>query len=259
MKRAEMVALLAGAGSALFALGNADAAVTYNVNPSADPTGNRSLEQQAAYDRGYLGDDVHLAAAEKIETLQIRFGYFTFDGTPTYTPDLTVDLFDIDSNGIPIDSNTADALAYTPIASVHRNDATFTGSNYNNGGNVRDVSQVLSFDFTSQNIIRQNLAFAYHDDNPAGMANPDTGDRLLFSVLLGNPVSIGSSNDGILVQFFNGPGQNYPVQQVGTFAYFDQPLNIEASLNTSPVPEPTLLLLASSFGMLSLRRTRQCV
>lgn len=150
--------------------------------------------QQRQNGYAYLGDDVHLGTAQQIGAVTIAFTYFTYDAQPDYTPDLRVDLFDVSSSGIPIDSNTSDTLSYTPIASVTRNDLTFTGSNYNNGGTIRSAQQNVTFDFSGLGLIRQDFAFAYRDENTAPFPSAS-----FFSVITSNaaPVS-GASQVGIL-------------------------------------------------------------
>ncbi len=217
----------------------------YEVKPGV--AGTNGFIQQTGNNLAYYGDDVHLVSPQQIGKVTIQFTFFTYDAA-TYTPEIHVDLFNL-SGGLPVDSNTADALSYTPIASVVVNNATFTGSNYNNNGDVRDVGvqQAVSFDFTTFNLTLQDFAFAYRDENPAGTQAPAYN----FSVFVssGDPTpgpGMGTSNHSFL--------EAYPNNTNDTSFSIAAGYNIEASITC--VPEPASLGLLALGSTLALRRRK---
>ncbi len=223
------------------------AVLCYEVKPG-DP-GTNGFIQQNGNNAAYYGDDVHLVSPQQIGKVTIQFTFFTYDAA-TYTPEIHVDLFNL-SGGLPVDSNTGDSLSYTPIASVVVNNATFTGSNYNGGGTVRDVGvqQAVSFDFTGQTGAQnlQDFAFAYRDENPAGTQSPAFG----FSVFVssGFPTTgpgMGTSDHSFL--------DASPNDLTTTSFSIAAGYNIEASITC--VPEPASLGLLALGSTLALRRRK---
>ena len=248
MRRFGMFALSAAGLTGLIGEGAYGERVRYQASPGA----TNGFTQQNGNAEAYIGDDVHLDRPHLIDDVNITFGFFTY-AAATYTPDIRVDLFDVDTSGLPIDSNPLDTLSYTPIATAHRTDVTFTGSNYNNGGSTSSTRQTVQVSFTSQLIVRKDFAFAFRDDNPSGTTSPGFG----FSIYTtGAAPSIGSSNVGILTASPTGLGST-TFSSGGSAAGGDYA--IEASV-TSPlvlVPEPASLGLLSVGGLTLMRRRRR--
>ncbi len=239
------------AAGAVVASGSAYGETLVFNSVNATTFNDSHITQQNGNNAAYFGDDVHLAApCPQIANISIDFGFFTYDPA-IYTPQLQVDLFNLDSNGLPVDSNTNDTLSYTPIASAFNSSATFTGSNYNNGGNTSSTHQTVAFDFTGQTGAAnlQDFAFAYRDNNPAGAASPGFG----FSVFT-SPTgpSLGSSNPGYLAAAPNNLGGT--TFSVATTANGSPAQSLDASITC--VPEPTSLGLLAVGSLMTLRRRK---
>ncbi len=214
-----------GAGAAAMAGTSAFGEISYQVLASGD----QGFFQQAGNAAQRYGDDVLFdGVKQQILTVQIQFAFYTYDPA-TYTPDVEVDLYNVDSNGVPVGG---------PIATASNNSVTFTGSNYNNGSATSNAKQVLSFDFSAQTGAQnlEHFAFAYRDNNPDGYVFPGFGFSVYISSFNANP---GTSGAGILVQDnFNNWSAGVSLGGGGASN------NIEATIIT--VPEP------ATFGLLSL-------
>ncbi len=210
----------------------------------------QSFGQQNGNNAAYYGDDVHLGSARTIETVTLPLSFFSYDPA-TYTPDLRVDLFNVTSAGIPIDSDTNDTASYTPIATVHHSDITFTGSNYNDGGgnpNIYGVTQYIPFDFSSFNLTLQDFAFAFRDDNPAGTAAPGNGFSMFFG--FGGPTT-GSSINGFLTA--------YPNDLQHTTFTNDPNYGGAVAASITAVPEPASLGLLGLGTLFAARRRKSAM
>ncbi len=249
MKRIGTLALSAGA-MAIGGGASYGATLVFN-SVNATTFNDTHITQQNGNNAAYFGDDVHLAApCPQIANISIDFGFFTYDPA-IYTPILQVDLFAVDSSGLPVDSNTNDTLSYTPIASAFNSGATFTGSNYNNGGNTSSTHQTVSFDFTGQTGAAnlQDFAFAYRDINPAGAVSPGFG----FSVFTNpNAPTLGSSNRGYLNASPNDLGAtSFAAVTTANGSPAD---SIDASITC--VPEPASLGILALGGLMGMRRRK---
>ncbi len=250
MNRLGRIALSAGALGAASGTAAYGATVVFD-SVDASTFNDTHINQQNGNNAAYFGDDVHLGTAcPQIAQVSIDFGYYTYDAA-VYTPILQVDLFAVDSNGIPVDSNTNDTLSYTPIATAYNSTATFTGSNYNGGGNTSSTHQTVSFDFTGQTGAANltDFAFAYRDINPLGLSSPGFG----FSVFT-NPAgpTVGSSNAGYLNASPNNLGAT--TFSTATTANGSPAQTLDASITC--VPEPASLGLLGLGSLLGLRRRR---
>jgi hypothetical protein len=238
------------AAGSIACAGHAFGEVIFDVNPN--PSGNNGFIQQSGNNRAYYGESVQLlpSAPRLLETIKIAFTYFEFE-SPQYTPHLRVDLWNVDANGLPVDSDSSDNLSYTPIASVTRTDVTFTGSNYNGGGGVRDVQQDVTFNFLSQNImLPDRFAFGYRDENPDGLVSP----AFNFSVFASSaPNSDEDSAGGFIIE----AGPNY--LPATTFEGGGGTYSLESEVTAIPEPHGWTAVAAAA-ALLPLgwhRRRRQ--
>ncbi len=256
MNRLGRIALSAGA------LGAASGAAAFGetlVYQSVDQTGvgaHNGFTQQNGNNAAYYGDDVHLGTAcPQVAQVYIDFGFFTYDAA-LYTPTLQVDLFAVDSNGIPVDSNTNDTLSYTPIATAFNASTTFTGHNYNNtgGSDIQTSRQTVCFDFTGQTGAANltDFAFGYRDINPAGLVSPGFG----FSVFTSSQGPIlGSSNNGILIASPNDlSNTTFGTTTTVNGGQAGNATSMVASITC--IPEPASVGLLGLGSLLGLRRRR---
>ncbi len=243
MNRLGRIALSTGAASLAAPAAYGQMLVYESVNDTV------GFIQQTGNNLAYYGDDVHLAVpCPQIAQVYINFGYFTYDAE-TYTPILQVDLWNLDSNGLPQDSNTNDAISYTPIATAFNTTAVLTGSNYNNGGKVTDTKQTVRFDFTGQSgaVNLQDFAFGYRDINPAGTQAPAYNFSVFVTSLPGSTTTNGSTDLGFLQASPNNVNAT-------TFTHAGG-YNIEASVTC--VPEPASFGLIALGGLMALRRPKE--
>ncbi len=220
--------------------------VCYQVDPG--PSGTNGFIQQNGNNAYEYGDDVHVGSGMQVHNVTIDFTLFSYDAA-TYTPQLQVDLYAVDSNGVPIDSNLSDTIPYTPLATEFRSDVTFTGSNYNNGGTVRGVEQSVTFDFSSDGVVAADFAFAYRDNNPAGTQSP--GYNFSVFVSSANPsvgTGVGPINPAYLDASVNDPITHVFSKAIG--------FNVQAQITCDAVPEPGMLSIAALGGLAALRRRR---
>ena len=238
--------------AALLMAGNAAIGATlYEAVHDTTPTAQNSFTQQAGHDQAYYGDDVHLASPSRVNSITILFSLFTYSYQGSYTPDIRVDLFNVNSSGLPLDSNTSDTLAYTPIAGARNNSVTFAGSDYNNHGlaSVYTTAQAVTFDFSSQSGAAnlKDFAFAYRDVNPAGTTNPYFG----FSVL----VTSAAPRTGSTFANFLGASPN-DLHTTNFYTVLPDPGDpswaVEATI--TGVPEPSALGMLSIGGAVAMRR-----
>ncbi len=251
MWRSSKIAIAAGA----LALG-AQAAfgeVIYDV--PTDPTSNDldNIKQQGGNAQAYYGDDVKLAGGPRLlQKITIHFGFYTYDADLTYTPSFEADVWNVDGNGIPLDSNSSDSLSYTPIAQAFRTDVTFTGSAYNNGGVARDTQQNVTFDFSAANLVLpDHFAFGYRDNKIEGNYFPGYGTSMFISdngIAQGLPGS--SSTDGYLSAYTN-------TVENTTFSFNANDYNLEAKIEAIQVPEPATAGILTIGALSSLRRRRK--
>ena len=132
---------------------------------------------------------------------------------------------------------------------MHRNDLTFTGSNYNNGGNfnIYGVSQYVAFDFSTFNLSLKDFAFGFRDDNPAGTTAPGYGFSLFTGV---SGPTTGSTNFGFLIAYPND-------KNVAQFSATEYDGGVTASITA--VPEPAGLGLLSFAALATIRRRKSAL
>lgn len=157
------------------------------------------IDQQYGNNYYYIGDTVSPLHDGTLTTVSIDFGSTYYDPTFTngsgftYTPNITVDLYDnaadaaLDNGTGLIGSATTDNVTFT-------NDGVVAGTPY--GYNFED-EQLITFDFTSQNItLPSSFVFAYHDSAPNDSNGTNVGaEGLSVGLTLSNP-TVGLSDPG---------------------------------------------------------------
>lgn len=242
---------MAAAGSAILGVAARGEIVEtiYEVGPNPDTSrsSGNSFMPQAVSGYDSLGEDIHLATSRQIGKVSLVFGFQTYD-PGSYTPNIVLNLYDVNSSGLPIDSNTTDSVAFTPIATVARNDVTFTGSNYNNGGFTSDTRQTVTFDFSAKNIVRKDFAIAWFNALP----EPDYIAAGISVFVSDADPSVGSTNFG---ELYEQDGQ-FHVTQNNTFLApgYGYPIHFEATITSAPEPASMGILAIGALAALRRRR-----
>ena len=123
----------------------------------------------------------------------MTFTLYTNDGTGSYTPNLSLDIFAIDpTSRLPIGGSLGTAIV---------NNVSFPGGNFD-ADTFLTLEQV-TFDFSSQNVILpDNFAFAYHDTVDLSVDPQAQGFSVVGSTDP-NAVTVGSTVFGFLDAYPN--------------------------------------------------------
>lgn len=198
-----------------------------------------NIDQQTGNNYYYIGDTLNLGAGGgTLQTVEVVFGTASSqNGVPfTYTPNIKLDLY----------GSAADANAQTNLlGSAIVNNVTFTndgvvdplkGYNYEN-------EQVLTFDFTSQNItLPASLVIAYHDTPSLDSNGSVNGANGLSVGLVANPLANG---------YFDTYPNGSPSDLQPTAGY-----QIQARVTAAPTPAAAFGGMVLT-GMLALARRRR--
>jgi hypothetical protein len=208
--------------------------------------GTQYIDQQTGNNYYYIGDTATIApTSEPLTTINIPFGTSSAGSAFTYTPDITLDLY----------PNAADAVTETGrFGTAEVSNVTFTNDGVVDpsvGYNYED-EQLITFDFTSQNIVLPTtFAFAYHDSAPLDSNDTENGANGFSVGLTGAGASVGTSDQN----YFSTYPNSVPAQELygpyGQDAFVGA--NVEAQINV--VPEPaSFSVLGIGAGALLLRR-----
>jgi hypothetical protein len=236
--RQRILITLAAAAFVSIAPALTHATVVYDTTGGA----TQAIDQQTGDNNYYIGDTATIVpTSEPLSTISIVFGSSSLAGPAfTYTPDLILDLY-------PTAANAAAGTGLFGTATV--NNVTFTNDGVVGvaGYNYED-EQLVTFDFTSQNIVLpSSFAFAYHDTAPLdsnGSVNGANGFSVGLTAALASP---GVSDQNYFYVYPNSPPPGL-LEPQGVY-------NIEAQI--SVVPEPTSLSLIGLGSALLLRRRRR--